>query len=351
VTAARARADDSWPALAPPGAAPHWAARLCVAVVVAAASGLLTSVWFRAARRPPDFWFPHAAARALVEGWNPYRVAVGSPRWPPSVPNFFPLPAAVIALPVAWASLPVAGGAFMAATGGALAWRLTREGLVRALVCCGGSYLMAARFGQWAPLLCLVALTPGAGWLAAAKPTIGLAMFAPRPTRRGILLAVAFGAGCMLVLPTWPLDWLRVLRGGDAYGLHLVPVATVWGWPVLLALARWRRPEARLLLALACVPQMPLFYDQVALGLVARSRIEIVAFTAVNFVTWVLWLNVLRDWTPASQLAALPYFVAGTYLPALLLVLLKSNDGETPPWIDRIQRRLADLGRARRRVG
>jgi hypothetical protein len=327
-----------WPALSPPARPPHWAGRLAVTLVVAAASAWLTYHWFRAARRPPDFWFPHTAARALSEGWNPYRVALNSARWPVGIPNFFPLPAVVLAWPLAPLSLPAAGAAFMAASSGALAWRVTREGLVRALLFASGSYLMGARFGQWAPALTLVALVPAAGWLAAAKPTIGLAMLATRPTWRGVLLAVGFGLACLLVLPTWPLDWLRVLRGGDAYGLHFVPVATAWGWPLLLALLRWRRPEARLLLALACVPQMPLFYDQVALALVGRTRIEIAGFVGVNLVAWVLWLNALADWTAESQRAALPYFVAGTYLPALLLVLLKPNEGSAPPWLEWLRR-------------
>jgi hypothetical protein len=314
-------------------------------LLIGMASAWLTYRWFRTAERPPDFWLPHTAARALTEGWNPYRLPVNSPRWPLRLPNFFPLPAVVVVWPLASLPLPAAGAVFVGASAGALAWRVTRDGLARALMFASGSFLMAARFGQWAPVLTLVALVPAAGWLAACKPTIGFAMLAAKPTWRGVLLAIGFGVACLVVLPTWPIDWLRVLRGGDAYGLHFVPLATIWGWPLLLALLRWRRPEARLLLALACVPQMPLFYDQVALGLVGRTRLEIGGFVLVNFIAWVLWLNALADWTPASQRAALPYFIVGTYLPALLLVLLKPNEGAAPPWLDWLRRHRPDTSR------
>jgi hypothetical protein len=37
---------------------------------------------------------------------------------------------------------------------------------------------------------------------------------------------------------------------------------------VLLAALRWRRPEARLLVTLACVPQTPLLYEAVPLFLI-----------------------------------------------------------------------------------
>jgi hypothetical protein len=90
---------------------------------------------------------------------------------------------------------------------------------------------------------------------------------------------------------------------------------------------------------------MPLFYDQVALGLVGRTRLEIGGFVLVNFIAWVLWLNALADWTPASQRAALPYFIVGTYLPALLLVLLKPNEGAAPPWLEWLRRHRPDTSR------
>jgi hypothetical protein len=135
---------------------------------------------------------------------------------------------------------------------------------------------------------------------------------------------------------------LRVLRSGNAVGLHITPVATVWGWPLLLCVLRWRRPEARLLLAMACVPQMPLFYDQVALALVARTRWEIVAYTVVSFVSWVVWVNSLgMDWGTAGEMHSLPYFVLGTYLPAFLLVMLKPNVGAVPDWLAWLSARVA----------
>jgi hypothetical protein len=339
-----AQVEQDLAAIEPAGPSPRPIARLLVALLVAVAAGLQTVRWFEGTPIQPDYWFPHMSARALRAGVNPYLLPVNSAQWPMPFPMFFPLPAAVLAWPTAGLSLPTAGGIFVAISSGALSWFVTRHSLLRALLFLGGSFLVAARLGQWSTALCLILLLPGAGWIAAAKPTIGLAMLAARPSWRGFILPVVFGALCLLVLPTWPLDWLRVIRSGDAVGLHMTPVATVWGWPLLLALLRWRRPEARLLLAMGCVPQMPLFYDQVALALVARTRLEIVAYSTINFVGWILWMSVMQmDWGPPHQRAALPYFVLATYLPAFILVMLKPNVGATPAWLAWVGARVARL--------
>src|SRR5206468_4810875 len=80
------------------------------------------------------------------------------------------------------------------------------------------------------------------------------------------------------IRPSWPADWLAAVRhtslvtpGGTPY---LAPILTPGGALAALMLLRWRRPEARLVLALACVPQTPLLYETVPLFLVPQTIVE-----------------------------------------------------------------------------
>ena len=97
---------------------------------------------------------------------------------------------------------------------------------------------------------------------------------------------------------------------------------------VLSALIKWRRPEARLLVALACVPRTPVLYEAVPLLLVVNHLWEGVLLAALTPVVWVI----------TRQTAAYTDFEAfnvmrGTwqlwllYMPCLLMVLIRPNVG------------------------
>src|SRR4029079_16871833 len=104
------------------------------------------------------------------------------------------------------------------------------------------------------------------------------------------------------------------------------PALLPGGFTVLLALTRWRRPEARLLVALACVPQSLLVYETVPLALIPRGWKEACAFTALSYL--VLW------WLPSPEYS-FPEFALSSgrlstlllYLPCGLMVLRRPNEG------------------------
>lgn len=131
--------------------------------------------------------------------------------------------------------------------------------------------MLALTIGQWSPLLAAAALAPALGALAAVKPTLGRAMLAYRARWRAALPAAAVLAASLVVLPGWPRGWLANLAHVEG---HPAPAFTAAGCALLLALLRWRQPEARLLVVLACGPQLLFFADQLAVGLVARTRRE-----------------------------------------------------------------------------
>ena len=61
-----------------------------------------------------------------------------------------------------------------------------------------------------------------------------------------------------------------------------VTYVTAGGPLILLALLRWRRPEARLLVALGCIPHTTMLYEALPLFLVARRWQEGVLLAALS---------------------------------------------------------------------
>jgi hypothetical protein len=197
---------------------------------------------------------------------------------------------------------------------------------------------------QWAPLLTAAFLLPWLGPVVLLKPNIGLALLLATPDRR-FLLSAALGGGALLLIsfvldPAWLGRWLASVRAAP----HFTPPVLHLGGPlVLLALLRWRQPEARLLVAMACVPHTTLPYEALPLLLVARSWKESLLLAALSFGTLVLQFP-LDARIPATEPGALAAFTAwvdsmGTivvalvYLPATLLVLRRPNTGPPPAWL------------------
>ena len=135
----------------------------------------------------------------------------------------------------------------------------------------------------------------------------------------------------LVLWPSWPSLWLRNL--GRVIE-HPAPIAAPFGVLLILALLRWRRAEARLLLAMAFVPQLLLFADQLPLMLVARTAREAALLTVGGWVAAGFWHVQDADKFGAVGFAA-PYVLAGCYLPALWIVLRQPNEGPIPVWLER----------------
>lgn len=291
--------------------------RLRAALLVGLASGAFAWVCLGRAGPTPDFAYWWTGARMLAAGENPYLASPGSPAWPLPDPLWYPMPALLVAMPIAWLPMPVAGALTMAIAGALLAWCVTREGFHRLWLFASAPYLMALKVGQWSPLILCAAFLPAAGWLAPVKPQIGLAALAFRPTWTGFVAATGILAVGFAVLPTWLADWLANVRTLES---HPAPVATTFGPLLLLALLRWRRPGARVLLVMACVPQLLFFADQLPLWLVARSRRAACWLTLSSLAAFAGWYAALRA-GDLYVLSAAPWVMSLIYLPALILVL------------------------------
>jgi hypothetical protein len=222
------------------------------------------------------------------------------------------------------------------------AYGLSAAGWWRLVVLASAPALRVFESAQWSPLLLGAALVPSFGWLLACKPTIGAALFAAWPRRATVVGGALLALLCLLLLPTWPRDWLATTLAESAKGQYVAPVGFPGGIVLLLALVRWRRPEARLLAALACVPQNYFFYDQLYLFLVPAGPASAAALALwSHLIPLVSLLGVLPEppagWIPVEVGTVYlgPYVVWGLYLPCLLMVLRRPNVGPVPAALER----------------
>lgn len=291
------------------------------------AVGVITALFtLELATRPnvhTDFEVLWSATRLWVNGRDPYALRPCC--------LFYPLPSLMLVWPLHWLARGIATALFVALPAALLAWRLSRDALWPLLALASPSFVMAVVLGQWTPWLLLAMLWPAMGFLFAGKPTLGAACIAYRPTVPAVIGGVAITLMSLALSPTWPISWLRNL---PAVIEHPSPILAPFGVLLTLALLRWRNREARLLLAMACVPQLLLFADQLPLMLVARSAREATLLTVGGWVAALFWYVAEADKYGAVSFAA-PYVLAGCYLPALWIVLRQPNRGAVPDWLER----------------
>ena len=313
--------------------------RLGPALAVAAvAAGLSLLKSYDTPQYASDLDQLHYAARLLLAGRDPY-AAIGrglnGPNW--HWPLYYPLTAVLLIVPLAWMPIVAARAVFSAVSGLALGWALAGGPAWRRAVFVSGAWMFGVIAGQWAPLFLAAVFLPELAWVTSAKPTIGLAAVAG--TTRWQRLPAAIAAGALLVvislavMPSWPLEWWRATRNAS----HIRPlVSSALGLPLLAAAVRWRRPEARLLLVLALVPQNPGIYETVLLFSIPKN-----AFQAGYFVlaSWLVAIfspasSSFRDFAAFADVLR-PIMLATMYLPALAMVLPRANEGPLPAWLER----------------
>ena len=314
-------------------------------LIVAAMLGIATAVYvLLLGRANPDFtsdfdqvW---AGARALWQNRDPY-VVVGPGRefgwrWP----LYYPLPALVAVGPLGLLPVLAARTVFAGASAALLAWAITRDGWSRLPIFLSVSFMVTMELGQWSALYAAAFFIPAIGVVGFAKPNFGLAL-AAAAHRKLTLTWLAAGTLALLVIsqmlqPGWHESWLTNLRAADHFKPH---VLRPLGFLLLLAVFRWRRPEARWLLALAIIPQAPSFYDQLLLSVICLTSREALVFAAS---TIVLFFYVGFN-TPQPDYESWGRLVGnGTlwicYFPALAMILLRPNEGPLPSLFEQVTR-------------
>jgi hypothetical protein len=264
-----------------------------------------------------DLSYPWRAARALLDGHDPYQVIQAVGPYPFNGPLFYPLPAALVVMPVTWLRPEVGGAIFIGVSSALLAFALLRESPYRLWVFASAPFVHAAILGQWSPLLMAAALMPTLQFAAAAKPTVGVVAWLYRPSWRGIIGALILLAISLALLPTWPNSWLAAAASTAKYR---GPATTLLGSFLLLGLLRWRRKEGRLLMSLALVPQLPVFYDTLPLWLVPNTWVRSMLLSLTSWVGYLLWYP--HHASTSQNEVAIPFALAFIWAPALVLLLL-----------------------------
>jgi hypothetical protein len=193
---------------------------------------------------------------------------------------------------------------------------------------------------QWSPLFAGTFAVAPLSIALIAKPNVGAALFFARPSRWALWGGIGLLALSIAIRPAWMSDWIFALSGAretsGAKFPSVIAVTLPGGLLVLATLLRWRRPEARLLAGLACVPLTMAPYESVLLFLVPRGWRQSLSLMALsNVAVW--WMY--RAPAAPSVSARMRFFgtaiVWCIYLPATLMVLLRPNEGRISPWLER----------------
>lgn len=310
------------------------AKRVAVAAVIGVAAGALNFALFPL-HHGGDFVQFHYHTRSWLAGNDPYSGGYPIMRATRIVPEpfFYPFPTLFAVAPFAFLSVRFAAAAFISLSSALLALGLLRRSPERLPLFLGAGFFAALVLGQWSPLITATLLFPSLAFLAVLKPNIGLAVTASRMTWVGVVGGGLLLVAGLLVQPNWPAEWLRNLHSMPP---HSAPIFLPGGALLLLAAARWRRPEARLLIAMACVPQLMYFADQLPLWMIPRARRESMVLSAVSMLAWAAALIAATKAGRQPPFSSELFVLAGVYLPALIMVLRRPNEGDVPATIERL---------------
>jgi hypothetical protein len=266
----------------------------------------------------------------LLVHQNPYDVIRPTGDFPFNAYFKYPLPAAVVAIPFAWMPADVAAAAFGGVSTALLAYGISEDGFDRLIILLSTPYLTTLYTGQWSTLLMAGALLPAFSWVAACKPTVGIATFFARPNWYAVVGGVVLVAISFLLCPSWVGDWLNALRRGDLESWYKAPVTLIGGQLLLLGLLRWRRPEARFLVGVSIMPQILGYYTGFLPMLVAKTRREALVLS-VSALTGSTLSGLYYGSRESGDLgpALWGYWLLGfIFLPALVIVLRRPNVGD-----------------------
>jgi hypothetical protein len=273
-----------------------------------------------------DFSMLHAAANAWLAGADPYATVGPGRAYDVGHGVLYPMTAVIVAAPFTFVPWP--DPAFAACGAALLAWALSGRSRFRYawFLLLTPAFIYTVRMTQWSALVTGAALLPLWGFLLAAKPTVGAALWLAYPSKRAAIGVVVFVLVSLAILPSWPSSWLAATAGVT----HIRPPLLYWGGPlILLALLRWRRPEARLLAALSCVPHTPELYESLYLFLVPSSLRQGALLAALNYGIVFARLAVPPPPDYAGDMAANgQWMVLLLYLPCVVMVLLRPNTSD-----------------------
>jgi hypothetical protein len=274
-----------------------------------------------------DFGQWWLGAKTLLNGESPYLTNGPGNKYPWPWDFTYPLPAAMLAVPFAW--LPEMWGAvaFVAGSAAIMVFAITRNGFHLTPMLLSVPFQMSASLAQWSLLLTAAVFYPWLSFLLVVKPQAAI------PVWRWNRIGAAFGFALLIVslvlIPDWPLQWYRVLAEPENHSKYLSPVTAVGGFLLPLVLLKWRRREAWLLFLMAVIPQSVTFYFLLPLFTIPKDWRESIGLLGVS--TFGIYLGALL----MPELSQTDFYhwslsvaVLSTYIPCLILVLLRKNEAQ-----------------------
>ena len=223
---------------------------ILIALAIGMIAGIMVYPW-QSRAYTSELYPRFCAARALLSGADPYKTCEVYYRG--ELAAEYPLTTILAFVPLSFFRNRVAASIFWAISNSLLAFAIFRRGKpYHWLIFLSGTYWVAFAWQQFSVIITAAMLLPELLPLALLKPQIGLPVILTNLTRRRLIACAIFVALTFIVFPTWLLSWWQRSNNYDG----LIPLITLPLGPlILLALRRWREPDSRFLLLMACMPQ------------------------------------------------------------------------------------------------
>ncbi len=296
--------------------------RLFLAVTLGIAIGLVNFYIQSNFRLPNDFSIPLCGARHLAAGLNPYTCPTeGQPS--------NPLTTVIALLPLAWLPDKVASAVIMAVSTGLLAYALNRrEEPWRLLTFISVPFVYSVQISQWAPLFLAAVYLEWLYPIVLVKPQLGISVGVMNFARRRLIVVLALGLLTFLIQPNWILLWWPQSVNYSGF----VPVLSIPGVLLLIALIRWRTKPAQWLLLLSLTPQRS-WYDQLMLWVIPSTKRQMILLTVCS---WVMWLPLILFGVHVLGAYDNLWIVISLFYPALAIVLANKETLQTEPRVEPI---------------
>ncbi len=228
---------------------------------------------------PSDFSIPLCGANRLIADLNPYSC-------PTNGVASYPLTTIIALIPISGLPVEIASAIIMGISTGLLAYALNRpQEPWRLLAFLSVPFVYSVQISQWAPLFLAAVYLEWLYPIVLIKPQLGLSISIMNFTPRRFFLVLALGLISLLIQPDWILRWWQQSSGYDGF----IPLLSIPGLILLLAIIRWRTKPAQWLFLLSLTPQRG-WYDQLMLWTIPSNQQQMMLLTACS---WLMWLPII----------------------------------------------------------
>jgi len=184
---------------------------------------------------------------------------------------------------------------------------------------------------QWSPLFAAALLLPALLPVAVVKPQLGVVLaLAGRWRVRELAVVASFLLLSVVLLPSWPLQWIRQGKLDQYEGR--IPILVGAGVLLASCLFLWRSGRGRLVLGMSLIGQR-YFYDQLLLFLVPKNVVEMIVLLSTSWagaaacygLGWYVPVSGVQD--PRVWHAT----IATIFLPCLVMVWMEKARASRSP--------------------